>query len=232
MLSSRGGGAPRPPVTLSCKADPNDCPAGLALPYCWQRMKFRTNRRHICGWEVGPYNVILALFFYWPESGDPFQKSRNMKFHKIQFRLNFCERHRKTIHMAFGISKNGSDFAAWRRVQVAKKRQISKRGSSGDTNSAAPVAHVAQIQASSSPDSSWGRGKKNLAPNDPVAPRYGRLGETDLGEKSHFSDRGRYGIWRCAKTTLSDAAAPRPNRSPTVALRYVLCGFELVSVWS
>ena len=31
-LSGRGGGAPRPPVTLSCKADPGDYPAGLALP--------------------------------------------------------------------------------------------------------------------------------------------------------------------------------------------------------
>ena len=160
------------------------------------------------------------------------KKSRKMKSREIRARLHFCERHRKTIHMAFGISKNGSDFAVWRRVQVAKKRQISKRGSSGDTNSAAPVAHPAPAQASSSPDSSRGRGKKNLAPNDPVAPRYGRLGETDLGEKSHFSDRGRYGIWRCAKTTLSYVAAPRPNRGPTVALRYVLCGFELVFVWS
>ena len=155
-----------------------------------------------------------------------------MKFHEIRFRLHFCERHRKTIHMAFGISKNGSDFAVWRRVQVAKKRQFSKRGSSGDANSATPVAHLAKIQASSSPDSSRGRGKKNLAPNDPVAPRYGRLSETDLGEKSHFSDHGPYGIWRCANTTLSYAAAPRPNRGPTVALRCVLCGCELVFVWS
>ena len=31
-LSGRGGGAPRPPATLSCKADPGDYPAGLALP--------------------------------------------------------------------------------------------------------------------------------------------------------------------------------------------------------
>ena len=65
----------------------------------------------------------------------------------------------KTIHMAFGTSKNGSDFAIWRRVQVANKRQFSKRGSSGDRNSAAPVAHLALVQASSSPDSSRGRRK-------------------------------------------------------------------------
>ena len=170
----------------------------------------------------GPTMLFWHFFFYWPESRDPFKKSRKMKFHEIRFRLHFCEQHRKTIHMAFGISKNGSDFAVWRRVQVVKKRQFSKRGSSGDASSAALVAYLAQIQASSSPDSSRGLGKKNLAPNDPVAPRYGSLGETDLGEKSHFSDRGRYGIWRCAKTTLSYAAALRPNRSPTVALRYVL----------
>ena len=70
--------------------------------------------------------LYRGLFFYWPESGDPFKKSRKMKFYEIRFRLHFCERHRKTIHMAFGISKNGSDFAVWRRVQVAKKRQFSK----------------------------------------------------------------------------------------------------------
>ena len=116
--------------------------------------------------------------------------------------------------------------------KLRKNGNFRKRGSFGDKNSAAPLANLALIQASSSPDSSEGRGKKNLAPNDPVAPRYGRLGETDLGEKSHFSDRGWYGIWRCAKTTLSYAAAPRPNRGPTVALRYVLCGFEHVFVWS
>ena len=34
-LSGRGGGAPRPPATLSCKADPDDYPAGLALRYGW-----------------------------------------------------------------------------------------------------------------------------------------------------------------------------------------------------
>ena len=102
-----------------------------------------------------PTTLYRGLFFYWPESGDPFKKSRKMKFHEIRFRLHFCDRHRKTIHMAFGISKNGSDFAVWRRVQVAKKREFSKRGSSGDANSAAPgdansaapLAHLAQIQA-------------------------------------------------------------------------------------
>ena len=26
-------------------------------------MKFRTNQRHICGWQLGPYNVNLGLFF-------------------------------------------------------------------------------------------------------------------------------------------------------------------------
>ena len=31
-LSGRGGGAPRPPATLSCKADPDDYVGGLALP--------------------------------------------------------------------------------------------------------------------------------------------------------------------------------------------------------
>ena len=98
--------------------------------------------------------LFWHFFFYWPESGDPFKKSRKMKFHEIQFRLHFCERHRKTIHMAFGISKNGSDFAVWRRVQVVKKRQFSKRGSSGDGNSGRLVAHLALILASSSPDSS------------------------------------------------------------------------------
>ena len=155
-----------------------------------------------------------------------------MKFHEIRFRLHFCERDRKTIHMAFGISKNGSDLAVWRRVQVVKKRQFSKRGSSGGRYSAAPVAYLARVQAASSPDSSRGRGKKNLALNDPVAPRYGFFSETNLGEKSHFSDRGPYGIWRCANTTLSYVAAPPPNRSPTVALRYVPCGFEPGFVWS
>ena len=144
LLSGRGGGATRPPATLSCKADPGDYPAGLALPYCWQRTKFRTNRRYICGWQVSPYKTIVGGgFFFWPESGDPFKKSRKMKFHDIRFRPHFCERHRKTIHMAFGISKNGLKFAVWRRVQVAKKRQFSKRGSSGDANRAAPVAHLA-----------------------------------------------------------------------------------------
>ena len=195
------------------------------------RSSGRTKGTFVDGRSV-PTTLYRGLFFYWPESGDPFKKSRKMKFHEIRFRLHFCERHRKTIHMAFGISKNGSDFAVWRRVQVVKKRQFSKRGSFGDGNSAAPVARPGWNQASSSPDSSGGRGKKILAPNDPVAPRYGHLGKTDLGEKSHFSDRGRYGIWRCAKTTFSYAAAPRPNRGPTVALRYVLCGFELVFVWS
>ena len=58
------------------------------------------------------------------------------------------------------------------------------------------------------PRTALGVAEKKLAPNDPVAPRYGRLGETDLDEKSYFSDRGRYGIGRCAKTTLSYAAAP------------------------
>ena len=58
MLFGRGGGATRPPSTLSYKADPSDYPAGLALSYRWQRTRFRTNRRHICGWQVGPYNFI------------------------------------------------------------------------------------------------------------------------------------------------------------------------------
>ena len=63
MLSGRAAGALRPPATLSCKADPSDYPAGLALPYCWQRRRFRTNKRYICGWQDRPYNVILGVFF-------------------------------------------------------------------------------------------------------------------------------------------------------------------------
>ena len=31
-LSGRGGGALRPPATLSCKADPGDYVGGVALP--------------------------------------------------------------------------------------------------------------------------------------------------------------------------------------------------------
>ena len=42
------------------------------------------------------------------------------------------------------------------------------------------------------PDNSQGCGKKILAANGPVAPRYSRLSETDLGEKSHFFNCGRY----------------------------------------
>ena len=68
-LSGRRGGATRPPATLSCKADPANYPARLSLRYSWQQTKFRTNRKHIYGWQVGPYNVIFGGFFYWPESG-------------------------------------------------------------------------------------------------------------------------------------------------------------------
>ena len=42
---------------------------GLAVPYCWQRTKFQTSRRHICGWQDGPYMLFTGFFFYWPESG-------------------------------------------------------------------------------------------------------------------------------------------------------------------
>ena len=45
------------------KLTPNDYVYGIVLPYCWQRTKFRTNQRHICGWQLGPYKVILGLFF-------------------------------------------------------------------------------------------------------------------------------------------------------------------------
>ena len=74
-LSGRGGGAPRPPATLSWKADPADYPAGLALPYCWQRTRFRTNERHIFGWEVGPYKTIVGLFFLLARIRNSGQKS-------------------------------------------------------------------------------------------------------------------------------------------------------------
>ena len=77
-----------------------------------------------------------------------------------------------------------------------------------------------------------GSREKNLALHDPVAPRYGRLSETDLGEKVHFFNRGRYGIWRCANTTLRYEVNLRPNRSPTTAFQSVLCGFVLAFVWS
>ena len=155
-----------------------------------------------------------------------------MKFHEIRFRLHFCERHRKTIHMAFGISKNGSDLAVWRRVQVAKKRQFSNAGHVATQTAPRLWLIWPGFKHHHLRTAPGVAEKKNLAPNDPVAPRYGRLSETDLGEKSYFSDHGPYGIWRCANTTLSYAAAPRPNRGPTVALRCVLCGFELVFVWS
>ena len=45
------------------KLTPTDYVYGLSLRYCWQRTEFRTNQRHICGWQLGSYNVILGLFF-------------------------------------------------------------------------------------------------------------------------------------------------------------------------
>ena len=134
--------------------------------------------------------------------------------------------------MAFGISKNRSVFAVWQRFQVGKKRQFSKHGSTGDINCQALVARLAQIQAMLPLAGSKGRGKKNLAPNDLVAPRYGRGRETDFGKKVHFFNCGSYRIWRRANTALRYIAAPRPNRSYIVALPFVLCGFVCAVVWS
>ena len=150
-----------------------------------------------------------------------------MKPHEIQFRLHFCEWHQKTIHIAFGILKNQSDFAVWRRVQVEKKSEFSKRGSYGDKNSAAHVAPLALIQPLAPPDGSKGRGKKKLATNDPVAPRYRCWSETNLGRNC-----GPHRIWRCANIALRYEATPQPNRNPTIALRFVLCGFVCAFVWS
>ena len=74
MLSGRGGGATRPPATLSCKANPGDYPAGLALSYCWQRTKFRTNQKCIYGWQVRPYKSIVGLFFFTGQNPDFWSK--------------------------------------------------------------------------------------------------------------------------------------------------------------
>ena len=76
---------------------------------------------------------------------------------------------------------------------------------------------------------SW---EKVLAPNNLVAPRYGCLSDSDLGEKVHFFNRAQYGIWRCVNTTLRYEATPQPNRGPTIALRFVLCGFVRAVVCS
>ena len=60
------------------------------------------------------------------------------------------------------------------------------------------VVHPALIRASWSPDGSQGRGIKNVAPNDLVAPRYCRFSETNLGEKVHFfnCDVTEFGVAR------------------------------------
>ena len=50
------------------KLIPNDYVGGLALSYRWQHARFKRNRRHICEWQVGPYNPIVGQFFSWPES--------------------------------------------------------------------------------------------------------------------------------------------------------------------
>ena len=62
-----------------------------------------------------------------------------------------------------------------------------------------------------------------------MAPRYGCLSATHLGKKVHFFNRGRYGIWCCANTTLRYDPPPPPERIEAPLLPFdlyyaVLCG--------
>ena len=52
------------------------------------------------------------------------EKSPKMKLQEIRFRMHFCERHRKMIHVALEFRKNQSDFALGRRVQVGEEIEI------------------------------------------------------------------------------------------------------------
>ena len=81
---------------------------------------------------------------------------------------------------------------------------------------------MALIQAPLAQAGSKGRGKKNLAQNDPVALSYGRWRETDFGKKGAF-----FQLWTLGNSALREYGVevhsrPRPNPSSIVALRFVL----------
>ena len=125
---------------------------------------------------------------------------------------------RSIWHLEF--RKNRSDFAVWQRVQVGGKSAFLKRGSFGNKNSAAPEAHLVKLP----PDSSQGRRKKNLALKDPAAPRYGRLGETDLGQKSAF-----FQSWTVRNLALRDYNLEVGGHSSTKSKPY--CRLWICTMW-